>query len=79
MAECRIITHRIGRPMMRLINRRAHALGGPTYFDDCRAYLLQKIERQLHVQGTTLTTEWLVGVLNSASIDDMAGVRSCAP
>lgn len=76
MAECRIITQHVGRPLMRLINRRAHALGGQPYFEDCRSYVLQKVEMELRLQGADLSVEWLERVLAKASIDDMLKLRS---
>ena len=81
MAECRItesrtITQPLGRPMMRLINRKAHAIGGPTYFQDCRAYVLQKVDRELRRQNATLSVQWLEGVLLAASLDDMLKLRA---
>lgn len=76
MAECRIITQHIGRPLMRLINRKAHAIGGPVYFEDCRAYVLQKVDMELRQQGATLSVEWLERVLRTATIDDMQQLRS---
>lgn len=76
MAECRIITQRIGRPLMRLINRKAHAIGGQTYFDDCRNYVLEKVDMELRLQGATLSVAWLLGVLDKASLDDMLQMRA---
>lgn len=76
MAERRIITQHIGRPLMRLINRRAHAIGGQTYFEDCRAYVLQKVDLELRLQGATLSVDWLERVLVTATIDDMLALRS---
>jgi hypothetical protein len=76
MAECRIITQRVGRPLMRLINRRAHAMGGNEYFEDCRAYVLQKVELELRRQDATLSVDWLQRVLETATIDDMRNMRS---
>ena len=79
MAECRIITQRIGRPLMRLINRHAHALGGQTYFEDCRAYVLQKVDMELRLQGATLSVDWLERMLQTATMDDMKRLRSETP
>ncbi len=76
MAECRIITQHLGRPLMRLINRKAHAIGGQTFFEDCRSYLLEKVDRELRLQGANLSVEWLEGVLETAGLDDMLAMRS---
>lgn len=78
MAECRIITQPIGRPLMRLINRKAYAIGGDAYFEDCRSYVMQKVELELRAQNAALCVDWLERVLLSASLDDMLALRSHA-